>query len=156
MSPGCAVSVRSFSTARSRQFIRPEASSPTNSSDFMGMDPVEAQAENLHSFNRYAYANNNPYKFVDPDERAAESVTNFISLGISVGISAQDPSLANALGVLGDTIGTAVPFLPAGVEIIRSGLKAADEVGNVARVTKSTPQGGLVIGRLDDLEAPGS
>jgi RHS repeat-associated protein len=45
---------------------------------FMGMDPVEAQGENLHSFNRYAYANNNPYKFVDPDGQAAESVTDFI------------------------------------------------------------------------------
>ena len=54
--------------------------------------------------------NNNPYKFVDPDGQAAESVTDFISLGISVGLFAQDPSLANALGVLGDAIGTAVPF----------------------------------------------
>jgi RHS repeat-associated protein len=100
---------------------------------FMGMDPVEAQAGDLYSFNRYAYANNNPYKFVDPDGQAAESVTDFISLGISVGMFAQDPSLANALGVLGDAIGTAVPFLPAGAGIIRSGLKAADEVGDVTK-----------------------
>jgi RHS repeat-associated protein len=110
---------------------------------FMGMDPVEAQAENLHSFNRYAYANNNPYKFVDPDGQAAESVTDFISLGISVGMFAQDPSLANALGVLGDAIGTAVPFLPAGAGIIRSGLKAADEGGDAAKVANTTEKGGL-------------
>jgi hypothetical protein len=73
---------------------------------------------------------------VDPDGQAAESVTDFISLGISVGMFAQDPSLANALGVLGDAIGTAVPFLPAGAGIIRSGLKAADEVGDAAKVAK--------------------
>ncbi len=36
---------------------------------FMGMDPVAPDPENIHSFNRYAYANNNPYKFVDPDTR---------------------------------------------------------------------------------------
>lgn len=38
---------------------------------FMGIDPVDFQADNLHSFNRYAYANNNPYKYVDPDGRYA-------------------------------------------------------------------------------------
>ena len=34
---------------------------------FTGVDPVDYQEDNLHSFNRYAYANNNPYKYVDPD-----------------------------------------------------------------------------------------
>ncbi|MES9851977.1 MAG: RHS repeat-associated core domain-containing protein [Candidatus Thiodiazotropha sp. L084R] len=34
---------------------------------FMGIDPVGVNPGNVHSFNRYAYANNNPYKYVDPD-----------------------------------------------------------------------------------------
>ena len=34
---------------------------------FMGVDAVGFSEGNLHSFNRYAYANNNPYRFVDPD-----------------------------------------------------------------------------------------
>nr|WP_259639738.1 RHS repeat-associated core domain-containing protein [Pseudomonas syringae group genomosp. 3] len=34
---------------------------------FMGMDPVDFQENNLHSFNRYTYVNNNPYKYVDPN-----------------------------------------------------------------------------------------
>jgi RHS repeat-associated protein len=38
---------------------------------FMGVDPVDFQTSNLHSFNRYTYANNNPYKYVDPDGRFA-------------------------------------------------------------------------------------
>lgn len=38
---------------------------------FTGIDPVGYQEDNIHSFNRYAYANNNPYKFVDPDGRAS-------------------------------------------------------------------------------------
>jgi RHS repeat-associated protein len=34
---------------------------------FMAVDPVGVMPDNFHSFNRYAYANNNPYKYVDPD-----------------------------------------------------------------------------------------
>ena len=40
---------------------------------FMGIDPKEVNPEDVHSFNRYAYANNNPYKFVDPDGKAVET-----------------------------------------------------------------------------------
>ena len=38
---------------------------------FMGVDPVGVSDTNIHSHNRYAYGNNNPYKFVDPDGRVA-------------------------------------------------------------------------------------
>ncbi|MDS4028672.1 MAG: RHS repeat-associated core domain-containing protein [Candidatus Contendobacter sp.] len=34
---------------------------------FMGIDPKAVDPGDPHSFNRYTYANNNPYKFVDPD-----------------------------------------------------------------------------------------
>ncbi len=33
----------------------------------MGVDPADFYQENIHSFNRYTYANNNPYAYVDPD-----------------------------------------------------------------------------------------
>ncbi len=36
---------------------------------FLSVDPVQANANTGASFNRYAYANNNPYKFTDPDGR---------------------------------------------------------------------------------------
>ncbi|MBL8481305.1 MAG: RHS domain-containing protein [Rhodocyclaceae bacterium] len=36
---------------------------------FTGIDPVGPVAENIHSLNRYTYANNNSYKFIDPDGR---------------------------------------------------------------------------------------
>ncbi len=36
---------------------------------FMAIDPVGIDEGNIHSVNRYVYANNNPYKFVDPDGR---------------------------------------------------------------------------------------
>jgi RHS repeat-associated protein len=34
---------------------------------FMGVDPAAAAPGNVHSINRYAYANNSPLKYVDPD-----------------------------------------------------------------------------------------
>jgi RHS repeat-associated protein len=38
---------------------------------FMGFDPAAGDPGDIHGFNRYAYGNNNPYKFVDPDGRQA-------------------------------------------------------------------------------------
>ncbi len=34
---------------------------------FLAVDPVGYSEQNLYSFNRYAYGNNNPYRYVDPD-----------------------------------------------------------------------------------------
>lgn len=34
---------------------------------FMGIDPIGFTDVNPSSFNRYVYANNNPYKYIDPD-----------------------------------------------------------------------------------------
>ena len=36
---------------------------------FLSVDPVTADANTGFNFNRYWYANNNPYKFTDPDGR---------------------------------------------------------------------------------------
>lgn len=42
---------------------------------FLGVDPLSADANTGGNFNRYWYANNNPYKFSDPDGR--ETTPNF-------------------------------------------------------------------------------
>jgi RHS repeat-associated protein len=41
---------------------------------FMGMDPVAPDPTNIHSFNRYAYGNNNPLKYTDPDGRVSQAI----------------------------------------------------------------------------------
>jgi RHS repeat-associated protein len=41
---------------------------------FLSPDPVLFKEDNIYSFNRYAYANNNPYKYLDPDGREVAQV----------------------------------------------------------------------------------
>jgi RHS repeat-associated protein len=43
---------------------------------FLSTDAVGFHETNIHSFNRYAYANNNPYKFVDPDGNIGKLVVS--------------------------------------------------------------------------------
>jgi len=41
---------------------------------FLSVDPVSTDANTGSSFNRYAYANNNPYRYIDPDGRDAVAI----------------------------------------------------------------------------------
>ncbi|HEB29139.1 MAG TPA: hypothetical protein ENI05_15545 [Porticoccus sp.] len=50
---------------------------------FISQDPVGFKASNIQSFNRYAYANNNPYRYIDPDGREIKSVLNGSSTTIN-------------------------------------------------------------------------
>jgi RHS repeat-associated protein len=52
---------------------------------FMGVDPVGFQDDNIHSFNKYAYGNNNPYKYIDPDGKNAVSVILILGAGMVSG-----------------------------------------------------------------------
>jgi RHS repeat-associated protein len=48
---------------------------------FLGIDPVHFVPPNVHSFNRFAYGNNNPYRYVDPDGNAPVWAPLLIYLG---------------------------------------------------------------------------
>ena len=70
---------------------------------FMGIDPVDFQTDDLHSFNRYAYANNNPYKYVDPDGRFAFlAVPAFYALTALAGALTVNTMLNGGGGQSGD------------------------------------------------------
>lgn len=48
---------------------------------FMAVDPVGVNAGKPVSFNRYAYANNNPYLYVDPDGRSPALFLEAVAIG---------------------------------------------------------------------------
>lgn len=98
---------------------------------FMGVDPVGYQQGNIHSSNRYAYANNNPYKFVDRDGRYAELAVEVISLSVGYMSLRENMRAGNTMaaitdgvGMLVDIAGAALPGVPG---VAGLGIKASRE-----------------------------
>ena len=67
---------------------------------FMGIDPVGVDPGNPHSFNRYAYANNNPYKYNDPD---GNNPKLFVDFTLNVTLNYVTTGSPNILGAASET-----------------------------------------------------
>ena len=75
---------------------------------FISMDPVGFQEGNIHSFNRYAYANSNPYRYVDPDGNYAKNVADF-ALNVTINyVTTGQPGFGAA--ALDSAVNTLNPF----------------------------------------------
>ena len=95
----------------------------------LSIDPVTTDANTGGSFNRYAYANNSPYKYIDPDGRFGV-LGAAIGAGIEIGIQLHTEGRVNNL--------TAV-FVAGGVGVVTGGL------GGV--IGKAAASGAITTGR---------
>jgi RHS repeat-associated protein len=109
---------------------------------FMAVDAAGFDSDNLQSFNRYAYANNNPYKFDDPDGRIVNFVIKAaVDFGLEVAIQYVTTGTVDIGSALTETaIGLINPAKTLErardvARIVRSGGKAAS--GGRAKLTGS-------------------
>ena len=62
---------------------------------FLSVDPVTTDAKSGGNFNRYHYANNNPYKFKDPDGRFPWGIVAGIAVEIGYQMTVEGRSIGN-------------------------------------------------------------
>ncbi len=113
---------------------------------FMGVDPKGVTPEQLHSFNRYSYGNNNPYKYVDPDGHSPIDVAFLIydlgKLGVAIytgtGVGAAAADVA--LSVVG--VASPVPFAGQAAKAARAAEHGVSLASKVENVGEAAAKGG--------------
>ncbi len=125
---------------------------------FMSVDPAGIDITNPQSWNRYAYVQNNPFSYVDPDGEILETAWDVfnISLGVisfkqSVSKGNYFDALLDAGGIAIDSAAAVIPVIPGGVGTIikasRAGKVAAQLAKNANRVNKvikNIPNNGIL------------
>jgi RHS repeat-associated protein len=121
---------------------------------FTSVDPLYKFTEHTfepQQWNRYAYVQNNPLRYVDADGRAIETPWDAVNVGLGAASLVANISAGNVGGALLDAAGlaydltaTAVPGLPGGAgTLIKAGragdklldaARTADKIGDTARV----------------------
>jgi RHS repeat-associated protein len=114
---------------------------------FLSVDPKEADPSDLHSLNRYAYANNNPYRYVDPDGHSPLDLGFFVvdavklgmalTTGTGAGEAAVDFAMS-AAGLLSPVPGTGLA------------LKAARAADNMVDAAKGADRALDAVSKVDD------
>ncbi|HEL3255806.1 RHS repeat-associated core domain-containing protein [Stenotrophomonas maltophilia] len=78
---------------------------------FLSVDPVTAYDQPVGQFNRYRYANGNPYKFTDPDGRNALLAAPLVVVPIVIGLTYYATTTAEQRTDIGNKLDGAVKGL---------------------------------------------
>ena len=99
---------------------------------FMGVDPVGFAESNPQSFNRYAYGNNNPYRYADPNGMWAEDLVLALP-GMYIGSRSLVDNIKqgnwagaalDAAGLVTDGVALALPGVPGGAGLAIAATRA--------------------------------
>ncbi|MBA3486035.1 MAG: RHS repeat-associated core domain-containing protein, partial [Lysobacter sp.] len=117
---------------------------------FLSVDPVTADGNTGANFNRYWYANNNPYKFTDPDGRFPDIILDiaFIVADV-VDIASNGLNATNGASLAGNLLGAAIPGATGLGKVAAAGVvavKAADGAKDANRIAS----------KVEDATKPGS
>ena len=108
---------------------------------FWSVDPVTAFSAPGLNFNRYWYANNNPYKFIDPDGRFVDTILDigFIAADI-VDITSNGLDAENGASLVGNVVGALIPGATGLGKLASVGvvaIKTADEAADSAKARRA-------------------
>ena len=109
---------------------------------------MTAYSNPVGAFNRYWYANNNPYKFKDPDGRAVETPWDIFNLGVGGASLAANVATGNFVGAAVDVIGLAYDGAATAVPVLPGGASTAINVVRFSRMSSSVVSAASKMGRM--------
>src|SRR3990172_1662708 len=134
---------------------------------FMSVDPAGGDQTDPQSWNKYAYVQNNPFKFADPDGEFLETAWDGFNIALGVYSLKQNltqgkyfDALIDAGGIVVDSAAAIAPFVPGGVGLaIKTGRtgKGITQVVNegLTQLTKKVIKKPVVIGEnMKDIVIP--